>query len=155
MKNTLMINHEKKLIIMDRTFAKNAKNTMSDEYRHLQMVRRDYPNYQVVQKVIERNSNKQCYNGLTYDFMRWYINKYSTADQKAQTLATFEHMLDISRCQSKAYRYPVIKQWFLATFSEIANFSTAFTAEYKAETNSTNGNVVELKATEDATDPAA
>lgn len=155
MKNTLMINHEKKLIVMDRTFANNEKNTMSEEYRHLQMVRRDYPTYAVVQKAIKRNANKQCYNGLTYDFMKWYIGKYSTTDQKTETLATFEHMLDISRCQSQAYRYPVIKKWFLATFPEIANFSTHFTAEYEAETNSTNENVVELKASEDATDPAA
>ena len=41
MKNTLKINHATKVITMDRTFAKNAENTMSDEYAHLQNVRRD------------------------------------------------------------------------------------------------------------------
>ena len=155
MKNTMMINHNKKLLIMDRTFAKNALNTKSEEYRHLQAVRKDYPDYEVVQKKIKINSNKQTYNGLTYDFMKWYINKYAIAEKKAKTLATLEHMIDISRCQSKAHRYPVIKAWFLEQFSEIANFSTAFTEEYKAETNSINENVVELPTTEDVIDPAA
>lgn len=45
MKNTLKVDHEKRLVIMDRTFAKYAENTMSEEYAHLQRVRKDYPNY--------------------------------------------------------------------------------------------------------------
>ena len=43
MKNTLKLDHENGLIVMDRTFAKKAENTMSTEYAHLQNVRRDYP----------------------------------------------------------------------------------------------------------------
>lgn len=59
MKNTLTLNHEKRTIIMDRTFAKYAENTMSDEYAHLQRVRKDYPNYTVIQRQIKRNPNKK------------------------------------------------------------------------------------------------
>lgn len=47
MKNTLKIDHSKKTIVMDRTFAKLSENTRSEEYAHLQQVRRDYPNYLV------------------------------------------------------------------------------------------------------------
>ena len=43
MKNTLKLNHAKREIVMDATFARNAENTMSPEYTHLQTVRRDYP----------------------------------------------------------------------------------------------------------------
>ena len=32
MKNTLKLDHENGLIVMDRTFAKKAENTMSTEY---------------------------------------------------------------------------------------------------------------------------
>ena len=72
MKNTLTINHANHTIVMDRTFAKYAVNTMSEEYAHLQQVRRDYPNYQVVQRHIHTNKNKNTYAGLTYDFMETY-----------------------------------------------------------------------------------
>ena len=41
MRNTLKLDHAKNIIIMDRTFAKLAENTFSEEYRHLQMVRTD------------------------------------------------------------------------------------------------------------------
>ena len=43
MKNTLRLNHAERTIVMDKTFAKFAVNTMSAEYAHLQQVRQDYP----------------------------------------------------------------------------------------------------------------
>lgn len=69
MKNTLRLDHAKKLVIMDKTFAKFAANTRSEEYAHLQQVRRDYPHYEVIQRTIKRNPNKECYHGLTYEFI--------------------------------------------------------------------------------------
>ena len=56
MKNTLTINHANHTIVMDRTFAKRAVDTRSEEYAHLQTVRHDYPNYQVVQRHIRKNN---------------------------------------------------------------------------------------------------
>ena len=61
MTNTLRLDHAKKLVIMDKTFAKFAANTRSEEYAHLQQVRRDYPHYEVIQRTIKRNPNKECY----------------------------------------------------------------------------------------------
>lgn len=66
MKNTLTIDHKNRLIVMDRTFAMNALNTRSDEYEHLQKVRKHYPKYSVVQRHIRKNENKETYKGLTY-----------------------------------------------------------------------------------------
>ena len=64
MKNTLHIDHKDRLIVMDRTFAMNALNTRSDEYEHLQKVRKHYPKYSVVQRHIRKNENKKTYKGL-------------------------------------------------------------------------------------------
>ena len=61
MKNTLRLDHENGTIIMDRTFAKLSQNTMSNEYKHLQEVRRDYPAYTVIRKTIRKNTNKESY----------------------------------------------------------------------------------------------
>ena len=58
MTNTLKINYTNHTIVMDRTFAKLAQDTRSEEYARLQAVRRDYPTFTVVQRTIRKNENK-------------------------------------------------------------------------------------------------
>ena len=122
MKNTLKINHADRIIVMDRTFAKLAENTMSAEYAHLQQVRKDYPTYTVIQRQIKKNSNKETYNGLTYEYMEGYIMTHGSIETIQANLREFEEMRLISKCHSKAFRYPVIKSWFLQKYPEIAKF---------------------------------
>ena len=117
MKNTLRLDHEARAIVMDRTFAKFAANTMSQEYAHLQRVRMDYPTY-TVERRITRNAAKECYRGLTYTYMKDYILSHGTEED----LHTYEEMKLISKCHSKAFRYPTIKAWFLDRFPEIKAF---------------------------------
>lgn len=122
MKNTLKIDHKKRIIVMDRTFAKYAENTRSEEYAHLQVVRKDYPTYKVKLRTIKKNSNKQTYPGLTYQYMEDYITAYELPEQKDAVLDEFHNMIFISQCHSKAYRYPTIKKWFLSRYPEVAEF---------------------------------
>lgn len=125
MKNTLTIRHETREIVMDRTFAKFSKNTRSEEYAHLQQVRRDYPTYTVITRTIKRNSNKKTYNGLTYEWMEDYILTHGTAEESERILNEFNEMRLIAECHSKAFRYPVIKKWFLEMYPEVARFGVA------------------------------
>ena len=125
MKNTLKINHVDGVITMDRTFAKKAENTMSEEYAHLQNVRRDYPAYKVIRRQIKKNPNKECYKGLTYEYMENYITTHEEGENRVLVLKEFAEMRLISECHSKAHRYPVIKNWFLNKYPEIANFGMA------------------------------
>ena len=118
MKNTLRLNHATRTIEMDKTFAKFAENTMSEEYAHLQRVRMDYPTYTVERRRITRNAAKECYRGLTYTYMKDYILSHGTEED----LHTYEEMKLISKCHSKAFRYPTIKAWFLDRFPEIKAF---------------------------------
>ena len=113
MKNTLTLNHEKRTIIMDRTFAKYAENTMSDEYAHLQRVRKDYPNYTVIQRQIKRNPNKKTYNGLTFAVMKAYIESQSNSEKQ---LKVFEAVKRIA--EMKGSKYPLTKKWFLNTYPD-------------------------------------
>jgi len=122
MKNTLRVNHADRTIVMDRTFAKYAENTMSSEYAHLQQVRRDYPNYTVLQRQIKRNSTKKTYNGLTYEYMEDYIMTHGSAETIQKNLHDFHEMRLISECHGRAFRYPVIKSWFLEKYPEITKF---------------------------------
>ena len=90
MKNTLKIDFAKEQIIMDRTFAQKVTDTSSAEYRHLQEVRRDYPDYKVVLRKIKKNPNKETYKGLTYDYMRFYIFTHESDDNRKKVIEEFE-----------------------------------------------------------------
>ena len=129
MKNTLKLDHAKRTIVMDRTFAKYAANTMSQEYAHLQTVRQDYPEYQVVQRKIKRSKTKECYRGLNYEYMEDYIKTHGSKDECAKNLAEFKEQKLISLCHSTSRRYPTIKKWFLAKYPEIMEFGMPDAAE--------------------------
>ena len=129
MKNTLRLNHAERTIVMDKTFAKFAANTMSAEYAHLQQVRQDYPLYTVVQRHIRKNTKQEHYHGLTYRYMEDYIASHGTADDRR----IYDEKKLISECHSKSFRYPVIKSWFLERFPEIKTFGVP--VEEEAETS--------------------
>ena len=128
MKNTLRLNHTERTIVMDRTFAKFAANTMSAEYAHLQQVRQDYPTYSIVQRHIRKNTKQEHYHGLTYRYMEDYITTHGSAEDRR----IYDEKKLISECHSKSFRYPVIKSWFLERFPEIKNFGVP--VEEKVET---------------------
>ena len=118
MKNTLRLNHAERTIVMDKTFAKFAANTMSSEYAHLQQVRQDYPLCTVVQRHIRKNTKQEHYHGLTYRYMEDYIASHGSAEDRR----IYDEKKLISECHSKGFRYPVIKSWFLERFPEIKTF---------------------------------
>ena len=143
MKNTLRLDHAKKLVIMDKTFAKFAANTRSEEYAHLQQVRRDYPTYTVVQRQIKKNAKQEHYHGLTYTYMEYYIASHGSKEDRR----TYDEMKLISQCHSKGFRYPVIKSWFLERFPEIKEFGVeedAGNQEAATEAAIDNNNITEL-----------
>lgn len=122
MTNTLKINYINYTIIMDRTFAKLAQDTRSPEYARLQEVRRDYPDFKVIQRSIRKNSDKKTYAGLTYEYMETYIMSHGSEEKRRANLRKYAEMRNIAECQGKRYRYPVIKSWFLDEYPEIVRF---------------------------------
>lgn len=115
MTNTLKINRNNNTIVMDRAFAKASEIVGSAEYNMLQTARRDYPTFTVVQRTIKRNPNKECYKGLTYEYMEKYIISHC-----AEKLTEYKELRIISECHS--VRYPKIKEWFLEEFPEVAKY---------------------------------
>ena len=150
MKNTLKLDHSKRTIVMDRTFAKYATNTMSQEYAHLQAVRHDYPEYQVVLRKIKRNKTKECYRGLTYEYMEDYIKTHGSKEESATNLAEFKEKKLISLCHSTSRRYPVIKSWFLAKYPEVMKFGLS--DDEKQTTNEEDDTVTAPEAEENKLD---
>ena len=122
MTNTLKINYTNHTIVMDRTFAKLAQDTRSEEYARLQAVRRDYPTFTVVQRTIRKNGNKKTYLGLTYEYMEEYMMTHGSEEERRANLRRYAELREIAACHGKAYRYPVIKSWFLDKYPEIVQF---------------------------------
>lgn len=122
MTNYLKVDYEKNALVMDRTFAKNAQIVGSNEYRLLQEARASYPNYTVMLRQIKKNSAKECYKGLTYEYMEDYIRTHESLKTVNEVLNEFEEMILVSKCHSQAFRYPTIKKWFLEKYPEIAKF---------------------------------
>ena len=160
MANTLKLNHEKGQIVMDRAFAKNAENTMSAEYAHLQNVRRDYPTYTVVRHTIKQNTSKETYKGLTYEFMEYYISKYEPEATRKTVQKEFDDLIEISKCHAKGRRYPTIKKWFLdkypavvlfgMTEAELAAYKKAQEAKAQREAEEKKNNVIPMPQQQDA-----
>ena len=136
-KTMLFVDFEKNLLVMNQAFATKARNVRSEEYKLLQSTRRDYPTYTVVKRRIKRNSQKETYAGLTYDYMRMYIATHEPKETVKGVMEHFDELLLISQCHCKARRYPVIKSWFLGKYPEIEGFGKT----KKTEENPSNENV--------------
>ena len=121
-KSRVKMRHENRIIEPNGTFMKAAENPRSDEYRLLQELRRDYPEYTVSRREINWNRSQERYKGLKYEYMKWYINKYEVESKRESRLRELEAQIDISKCHSKGKRYPKVKEWFLATYPNIAEF---------------------------------
>ena len=128
MTNYLRIDVAKSRLVMDKTFSKNAAIAGSREYKILQDARRDYEGFTVVTRQIKRNPNKECYKGLTYQYMEDYILTHELDETVNEVLEEFYEMRLIAECHSLAFRYPTIKKWFLNKYPEIKFFGKRPTA---------------------------
>ena len=117
MKNDLRIDFTKNEIIMSRSFEKCASIAGSEEYRRLQLVRQDYPNFSVVRRSIKKVPTKETYAGLTYTYMEAYIASHDNADAN---MKVYGELRLIGACHKVSY--PTIKKWFLETYPEIVEF---------------------------------
>ena len=122
MTNILRVDHENKTLVMDKTFEKNSSIFGSRESQMLEEARRAYPTYTVARRQIKKNSNQEHYNGLTYEYMRWYIQTHEEGEALTVIIKEFEELLLISKCHSKGKRYPTIKKWFLDQYKEVKTF---------------------------------
>ena len=118
MKNYLKVDDHNRQLVMDRTFDKNRRIVGSKEYDLLQRAKADNPQYSVVLRHIKTNPEKRVYKHLTYDYMREYILRHPHSKERMTEL---EEMILRAKCH--AIRYPKVKEWFLAAYSNIDDFT--------------------------------
>lgn len=137
MKNCLKVDDRNRQLVMDRTFDRNRRIVGSKEYNLLQRAKKENPQYSLVLRRIKTNPEKKVYRHLTYDYMHEYIIRHP---HSAERIKEFEEMQLRSKCH--AIKYPKVKEWFLAAYPEIDDFTPE---QYWREQN-----VVEIDKKEDA-----
>lgn len=118
-KSKMRVLLEEGVFEINRVFERECRNPLSDEYKLLQRVRHENPDFVVRVKTIAKNDNKQTYAGLTYACMREYIFLISSPKDELKALEVFDKLLMLSERYSKAIRYPIVKQWFLNEYPEV------------------------------------
>ena len=124
MTGAIRLNHFDKEILISKSFQKAAMNPNSTEYKDLAEVMAMHPDYKISQRVIKKNAKKETYAGLTYEYMREYIILHTSPEEELAAVAEFDEMILVSKCPSKAQRYPTIKKWFLEKYPEIEMYCT-------------------------------
>lgn len=117
----LMVCYADSSISISSAFAKKAFTPGTNEYNVLMSVRNDFPNFKLITRKFKTNTKQDHYKGLTYNYMREYINKVEGKDAHA-VLEGLEFLIDISKCHSPGKRYATVKDWFLKRYPEIKEF---------------------------------
>ena len=111
----MFINERKCAIEMSKKEAKAAAKFGSEEYKNLQIARKDYPNFKVVTVTRKATNCQDTYKGLTYKFMASYIQKHD--DDEKSIMA--EYLLLRGKSEealenlAEPYSYDQMKKWFL------------------------------------------
>ena len=106
------------VISISSAFLKKASVVGTYEYNQLMTVRAENPGFRMEVRQFKTNRKQDRYKGLTYEFMREYIARVGDADGMKE----LENKIDISKCHSAGFSYPVIKSWFLKRYPEIDSF---------------------------------
>lgn len=122
MTNAIVIKSSNRTIELTKKFANAAKNYGTVEYRELQEVRKDYPNYKIVTRTVSKKADS--YKGLTLDYMEKYLQKRENKDLLVAFYAKCgkdENGKKVELATSEPYGK--IKKWFLENNAEIADFN--------------------------------
>lgn len=131
----IRVNHIERKIVVSSAFMKKASVHGTEEYKVLQTVRNDYPDFALVTRKFKTNTAQEHYRGLSYEFMKKYIASHEAAPKLV--LEELDEMIDISKCHSMNKRYPTIKAWFLARYPAVAEFGMPKSCEITAVSPST------------------
>ena len=120
----MKINQKNRAIEMSKKFAKAAAVFGSVEYKQLQEVRRDYPDFRVVTVSRKTTGKKETFKGLTYEYMELYIQKHDDEEKSimAEYLMLRGKTDEAEEALAESFTYLEMKDWFLKKFPEIKQY---------------------------------
>ena len=111
-----------KKIEITKSEAKEAGKLNSEKFKELREYMEAYPGYEILIKAPSKR--KVEFKGLTYDYMKEYIQKHDDAQKSKMT--AFETLIAQSKKNGvdgaehlEAANYIEVREWFLNTFSDI------------------------------------
>lgn len=114
-----------KKIEMSKSEAKAAGKLNSDKFKELRQLMEMYPGFEIQIKAPAKR--KVEFKGLTYEYMRAYIQKRD--DKEGTKMAEFNKLIALDKKNGvegselqEAASYIVVKKWFLTQFPEIKQF---------------------------------
>lgn len=113
--NGYEINYIENTITVTKKFLKDAGIIGSSAYNELARVRKDLPDFQIVQREITKKQGKKTYGKLTYEVMADFIAVKEEEDAPA-VLAEFERVKALSKVQAGQYAF--VKTWFLSRYKD-------------------------------------
>ncbi len=113
--NRYEINYVENIITVTKKFLKDAGIIGSDAYTELAQVRRDYPDFPIVQREITKKQGKKSYGKLTYKRMAEHIET-KEGENAPTVLAEFERVKLLSKLQAGQYAF--VKTWFLNRYKD-------------------------------------
>lgn len=121
---TITISYTTNTIDITKKFAEAAGKIGSKEYRELQEVRRDNPGFSINVVADKKKAPKNNYNGLTFNYMKSYIEKHD--DEEMSIMANYLELRGLSE-EAKAIGAASlsifeIRAWFLNQYPEIKGF---------------------------------
>ena len=109
------INYIENTITVTKKFLKDAGIIGSPAYIELARVRKDLPDFQIVQREIAKKQGKKTYGKLTYETMADFITVKEEENAPA-VLAEFERVKALSKVQAGQYAF--VKTWFLNRYKD-------------------------------------
>ena len=103
-------------IIVTKSFLKEAGIIGSTEYTELTQLRKDFPDFTVVQREINRKQGKKAYGKLNYKKMAEFIETQEEENAPA-VLAEFEKVQQLSKVHNGPYAF--VKTWFLNRYKDV------------------------------------
>ena len=89
-------------IVVNKSFLKKASTIGSAEYNELARVRRDYPDFMIIEREIDKKPGKKAYGKLNYKKMEEFIETQEEENAPA-VLAEFEHVKQFSKSKNNPY----------------------------------------------------
>ena len=103
----------KRSIIVSATTLKKARNPQSAECKMLLQMLSEHPNFEVIEKTIQRKAGKQTYKGLTFGTMEDYIRTQTNSQKQMEVYQAVRRMAKI-----KGKEYALTKHWFLQSYPD-------------------------------------
>ena len=109
-------------IIVSHAFLQKASVVGTPEHQKFMKYRKEFADFTL--KVRKPKCHANRYYGLTYTYMEDYIMTHERAEDVMKVLNEYWELHTKAACHSKAFRYPVIKRWFLNHYPEVVTYGT-------------------------------